>query len=166
MRLLACHHSRILHSRKGVKHFFLELLLTKPAFQMVVQESGAHNIVHSAALFGGHFDYGSDDRTYLPCVRSMQSQVTWYDNHNEFFISDHMLYCLHYCYDWFFMGLVVFFHASSHSNPLCEQLVQFGSRMAFEGRSEDNVNLGMLCNSNSVSDFQIVLCLKFLSDWL
>jgi hypothetical protein len=72
-------------------------------------------------------------------VRSVQSQVTWYDNHNEFFISDNMLYCLHYCYDWFFMGLVVSFHASSHSNPLCEQLVQFVqlcSRMAFEGRSE------------------------------
>lgn len=139
MRLLAFHHSRILHSRKGVKHFFLELLLTKPAFQVVVQENGAHNIVHSAAIFGGHFNYGSEARTYLPWVRSVQSQVTWYDNHNEFFISDHMLYCLHYCYDWFFMGLVVSFHASSHSNPLCEQLVQFVqlcSRMAFEGRSE------------------------------
>ncbi len=60
------HHSRILHSRKGVKHFFLELLLTKPAFQVVVQENGAHNIVHSAAIFGGHFNYGSEARTYLP----------------------------------------------------------------------------------------------------
>lgn len=169
MRLLAYHHSRILHSRKGVKHFFLELLLTKPAFQVVVQENGAHNIVHSAAIFGGHFNYGSVDRTYLPWVRSMQSQVTWYDYHNKFVISDHMLYCLHYCYDWFFISLVVSFHASSHSNPLCEQLVQFGqlcSRMAFKGRSDHNVDLCMLCNSNSVSDFQIFFVWNFcLTDY-
>ncbi len=152
---------------KGLKHFFLELLLTKPAFQVVVQENGAHNIVHSAAIFGGHFNYGSEARTYLPWVSSMQSQVGMI-NHNKFFISDHMLYCLHYCCTGFLLALLCLYmlqatpilSVSSWFNLVScvpEWLLRAGVKIMWRFACYAIVTL---------FDFQIVLCLKFLSDWL
>lgn len=163
MRLLACHHSRILHSRKGVKHFFLELLLTKPAFQVVVQENG----VHSAAIFGGHFNYGSEARTYLPWVRSMQSQVGMITITN----SSYLIICYIACITamtGFLLALLCLF--TLQATPILSVSSWFNLVSCVpEWLSRARVKIMWIfaCYATvTLSDFQIVLCLKFLSDWL